>query len=147
MEMVSTDDRVAIEAAVRDYLDGWMLGDPERMDRGLHPGFTKRRVDADRPGGLLETTKEDMVDGAARRLLPRYLGEHGLAYDPGAATITIHVASEGIASVHCDSAYWLDLLHVARTNDGWKLVNALWRGQDTDEYRRLRAWMRVESPW
>ncbi len=145
--MVDTDDAAAIEAAIRDYLDGWMLGDPERMDRSLHAGFKKRCVNVDQPGGLLETTKEEMVDGAARRFLPRYLAEHGMTYDPGAAAITIDVISEGICAVQCDSPYYLDLLHVARTDDGWKLVNALWRGRDTAEYRRLRAWMDRESPW
>ena len=43
-ESNATTDRAAIEAAARDYIDGWYEGDAERMARGLHPDLVKRTI-------------------------------------------------------------------------------------------------------
>ena len=137
----------AIEAAVRDYADGWFRGEPDRMERAVHPGFAKRRIAAEMPGGLLETSAEEIVENSARRLLPRFLAEHGLSYDPNSCEITIYLVSDGVATVGCLSPFYLDLLHVAETDAGWKIVNALWRRSDAPEVEQLIEWMRRESPW
>ncbi len=106
----------AIERAVLDYFEGWFDGDAERMERAVHPELVKRR------GGeeLGVTTAERMIqltgegagwpDRADRRLEVRIEDVH-----------------EDIAAVVVRSAVYREYVHLVRTNDGWKIANALWQ--------------------
>lgn len=47
----------AIRATALDYIEGWFIGDPDRMERALHPELVKRFVVTD------ETTHRDWIDG------------------------------------------------------------------------------------
>ena len=40
-------DNEAIIATVMDYFEGWFDGNPERMERALHPNLDKRGVRVD----------------------------------------------------------------------------------------------------
>src|SRR5678816_4676222 len=40
----SDADREAIKATALDYIEGWYEGNPERMERALHPDLAKRIV-------------------------------------------------------------------------------------------------------
>ena len=145
--MNSGASQAGIEAVVRDYVDGWFLGQPDRMEQALHPGFAKRRIAPEMPDGLLETSAQEMVENTERRLLPRFLAEHGVIYDPNSCEITIDHISDGVASARCLSPFYLDLLHLGETDAGWKIVNALWRRNEAPEVEQLITWMRRESPW
>ena len=110
----------AIEATVRDYVEGWYGGDAARMDRALHDDLVKRIRTADEGTGvsLREVTKERMVG----------LTDAGGGESPGAAhEIEIHHVSGSIASAQVRSLEYLDYLHLVETEDGWKIVNILFR--------------------
>jgi len=117
------DERTATEAAVvavvLDYFDGWFDGDAARMERALHPGLAKRALDAD-GGSLRETTAAWMVDATGRGA--------GRDLDPGDRQIDVTVEDihATIASATVRSAVYREYVHLARTTDGWKIVNALW---------------------
>ena len=109
------DDRDAIVATVNDYFEGWFDGDAERIGRALHPALAKRGPE------LRTVTKAQMVTWAAE-------GE-GKAEDPGPARrigVTVVDVHETIASAVVDSDVYREYLHLVRTDDGWKIVNALW---------------------
>jgi hypothetical protein len=116
------DDEDAIVAAVRDYWEGWFDGDAERMERALHPALTKTGVVAE--DGRLRLTKPmtatDMI-GWTRA------GE-GVAEKPAdfAYDVTLADSYNGIATVTVRSAVYREYLHLTRTADGWKIVNALY---------------------
>ena len=105
--------KTAVTRVVRDYFEGWYDGDVERMERALHDDLVKRGP------GLGVTTKERMLeltaagegraDGADRRLDVRVDDVHG-----------------DIANVTVDSAVYREYVQLARTDDGWKIVNTLW---------------------
>ena len=115
-------DREAIEATIRDYIDGWYTGDVARMDRCLHDGLVKRTLaGADAPGDLRELTKQRMVD----------LTASGGGEDPNApGEIVVHDIYGDIASGHVLSKEYLDYIHLARTSDGWKITNILFKTRD-----------------
>lgn len=111
----------AIVAAALDYYEGWFDGEPERMERALHPELVKRSLAED--GMSVETiTAREMVEATAEGL--------GLTRDPGIdrREIDIHVdhVYEDIATVTVTSAIYVDYLQLARTREGWKIVNVLW---------------------
>jgi hypothetical protein len=115
-------DRAAIVATALDYFEGWFDGDAERMERALHSGLAKRslgQVDPDSPE-LRSVTKEQMVKWTA-------VGE-GKTDNPSGAGIDVEVVDlyGNIATVVVRSSVYREYLHLVRTADEWKIVNALW---------------------
>jgi hypothetical protein len=117
------NDEDQVVATALDYFEGWFDGDSERMDRALHPGLAKRslrQVDPDL-ADLRHVTKDQMLAWTRE-------GE-GRNEDPGrnrqidVEVVDIHW---NIATVVVRSRVYREYLHVVRTEDGWKIVNALW---------------------
>ena len=106
-----------------DYFDGWFDGDSERMERALHVGLAKRslrQVERDSPE-LRTVTKEQMIAWTAA-------GE-GKTVDPGDdRRIDVEVVDVygNVASVVARSPVYREYLHLVQTDEGWKIVNALW---------------------
>jgi len=120
---MAVEERTAAEAAivnaVLDYFEGWFDGDSGRMERALHPGFAKRSLGKD--GRTLdETTAEWMIDATARGV--------GVERDPGDRRIAVEVEDVygTIANATVRSAVYREYVQLARTREGWKIVNALW---------------------
>lgn len=114
----------AIEAVVRDYYEGWYTADATRMARALHPALAKRSFGQgrDRAPELDETTAEEMIEGTAAGV--------GRARAGDELDIRIAELGGGIASVNVYADHYVDFLHLIRTPDGWRIVNALWRWAD-----------------
>jgi hypothetical protein len=114
-----TAAKAAVVDAVLDYFDGWFDGDAARMDRALHPDLAKRALEAD-GRSLDETTAAWMVDATGRGV--------GRDRDPGDRQIDVTVEDihATIASATVRSAVYREYVHLARTADGWKIVNTLW---------------------
>jgi Putative lumazine-binding len=110
-------DEDAIRATVLDYFEGWFDGDPERMTKALHPGLAKRSLEND---GLNEDTAADMISATAAGI--------GKSRDPGERGIEVAVVDVHgpIASAVVHSTVYREYVHLGRTEDGWKIVNALW---------------------
>jgi hypothetical protein len=110
-------DEDAIRSTVSDYFEGWFEGDAERMERALHPGLAKRSL---QNGGLDEDTAQTMIEATRAGV--------GTRHPPEKRAIDIDVADVhgGIATAVVQSQVYREYLHLARTEDGWKIVNALW---------------------
>ena len=121
---VSADvEHAAIVATVLDYFEGWFDGDSGRMERALHQGLAKRSLGQVASAGaeLRGVTKEQMVAATAA-------GE-GKGVDPGPGRridVTVVDVYGNIASAVVDSDVYREYLHLVETDDGWKIVNALW---------------------
>jgi ribosomal protein S12 methylthiotransferase accessory factor YcaO len=113
--VVAQTDREAVVAAALDYFEGWFDGDPERMDRALHPDLVKRSFELRR-----RVTKEQMVDWTR--------AGRGKEDDSDERQIDVEVVDlhTSIATVVVRSHVYREYLHLVRTDDGWKIVNALW---------------------
>jgi hypothetical protein len=116
-------ERAAIERTVLDYFEGWFEGDPVRMERALHPELVKRSLEEDASGRetLRTITAEQMIEATARG--------QGKGNDPGELRIEIEVEDVlgELANVTVRSAVYTEYLHLARTSDGWKIVNDVWQ--------------------
>ena len=109
----------AVVDAVLDYFEGWFEGDAVRMERALHPGLAKRSLEAD--GHTLdELTGAEMIDATARGI--------GRGRSRGDNQIQVRVEDlyGNIAHATVRSAVYREYVHLVRTQDGWKIVNALW---------------------
>jgi hypothetical protein len=120
LEQVSAEDIASIERAARDYIEGYLTGDAERMADCLHLELTKRSVERDSTSGAWTVdamNRAQMVSVAA--------GGRGARW-PQDYTLTIHDAFRNIATVMINSAGFVDYLHIARFEDRWRIVNVLW---------------------
>jgi len=115
--------RAAIERTVLDYFEGWFEGDPVRMERALHPELVKRSLDKTPLGQetLQTITAEWMIEATARGV--------GRDEDPGDLRIEIEIEDVvgDLANVTVRSVVYTEYLHLARTSDGWKIVNDVWQ--------------------
>lgn len=122
-ETIHPADAAAIRRCILDYFEGWFDGDAVRMERALHPGLAKHSYGQDnaRAGALDVTTRDEMVeatrDGRGR---DRDVPDRAIRID-------ITGVSGGIASATVHSTVYIELLLLARTDDGWQITSTLWR--------------------
>ncbi len=110
-----------VTQAALDYFEGWYDGDVARMDRALHPELVKRWA-GEKEGTVLGPTRgkdfmlEATAGGGGR--------EEGSGQEIEVEVTDVH---QDIASVVVRSTQYREYLHLVRTPDGWKIVNAFWR--------------------
>jgi len=118
----SDADRDAIKATALDYIEGWYEGNPERMERALHPDLAKRIVRTnDRGQSMLgQMSAMSLVQGV------RNGGGKNTPKERQQKDVTILDVFGNAASVKIVASDWIDYLHVAKSNGRWVIVNVLW---------------------
>jgi Putative lumazine-binding len=119
---VAAADEAAIRATIDDYYLGWYEADGDRMARALHPSLAKRgwRRGSDDELALDVDTFDTMV-GAAGAGRGRQTDAAARAYEVSVDDVYGDIAT---ATVH--AVPYVDYLHLVRTSNGWRIVNALW---------------------
>lgn len=120
--LVRHPETSAVERAVLDYFEGWFDGNVERVTLAMHADLAKRTLTTD--GGtevLRSTTAARMIAATGEGI--------GKGRDVPDRQIQIYVIEiyEPMATVVVHSAVYREYLHLVKTRDGWKIVNALWR--------------------
>ncbi len=113
---VASEEALVVQAAL-DYVEGWFEGDAVRMERALHVELAKRSLDGD---DVKTITARQMVDATAEGVGKRPPELRGIE-------VTVERVDDGIANATVLSAPFVDYLQLARTDNGWKIVNVLWR--------------------
>jgi hypothetical protein len=125
------EDIEAITAVARDYIEGWLDGDEERMRHCLHPDLVKRRPRQDPGRGewhLGPVADAEMMVGWTRDG-----GGRTTVAEERAFEITIEDVFRHIASVKVLSHPYMDYLHIAKIGDQWFIVNVLWEPREGEE--------------
>jgi hypothetical protein len=116
------DDKDAVVATVNDYFEGWFGGDAARMQRALHPALAKTGIGLDASGEVATESMgaEDMI-GWTRE-------GQGVAGKPAgfAFEVTVNEIYHRIATVTVHSNVYREYLHLAKTSEGWKILNAVY---------------------
>jgi len=120
---VSAADAAAIRQTALDYIEGWYEGNPERMERALHPELAKRIVRTDP-----ETGRSRLDQQGAMTLTQATRGGYGtrIPKEKQQKDVTILDVFENAASVKIVASDWIDYLHVAKYNGRWVIINVLW---------------------
>ena len=115
-------DSAAIEQAALDYIQGYYSGNPERMEKALHPDLAKRivRTGPNGQSGLEQMSAMTLV------LITRMMAQRPVPEEDRRDDVTILDIFGNVASVRVDASQWIDYLHLARWNGQWKIVNVLW---------------------
>jgi hypothetical protein len=118
----SDADREAIKQTALDYIEGWYEGNPERMERALHPDLAKRIVMTNPQGRsqLQQMSAMGLVQGVKRG------GGKNTPKEKQQKDVTILDVFNNAACVKVVASDWIDYLHVAKWNGRWVIVNVLW---------------------
>jgi hypothetical protein len=111
-----------IVACALDYYEGWFDGDAARMERALHPELVKRSLADDGSEVDTMTAQEMIAATAAGRGRER---DAAIAGDRRIEVSSVDIHGD-VAGVTVRSSLYVDYLHLARTREGWKIVNVLW---------------------
>lgn len=114
-------DEAAVAATALDYFEGWYDGDEARMQRALHPELVKRCIGEDGGRKLGRTLTKDML----RELVREGSGREDKTDDP--IDVEVCDVHSMIASAVVRSRQYREYLHLAKTPDGWRIVNAFWQ--------------------
>jgi hypothetical protein len=113
------NDIDAIRRTALDYFEGWYDGDVRRVDAALHAELVKRSAGQVGGSSPSVTTKE--------RLLELVLAGAGIAdRTDDSIEVTVVDVHDDIATAVVRSAQYREYLHLLRTPEGWRIVNAFW---------------------
>ena len=113
----------AIKQTALDYIEGWYEGNPERMERALHPELAKRIV---RTNPQNNRSRLDQMSAMSLVLGTRAGGGKDTPKERQQKDVTILDVYENAASVKVVASDWIDYLHMAKFNGRWVIVNVLW---------------------
>jgi hypothetical protein len=115
-------EEAAVRATVDNYFLGWFDADPGRMRRALHPLLAKRGWTRDEGGvfALEPVTAAEMIEWAG--------AGQGRRPDPADRVYETRVVEihDGVAVTVTHSVPYVEYLHLIRTDEGWRIINALW---------------------
>ena len=115
-------DKEPVVAAARDYMEGALNADAERMARGVHPELTKVVVNTYPQTGrqfLSYNTSTLLVEwtrGAAEQM----------ANVDKNVDVTVFDIGDSLAAARAIGQNWYDFLQLAKINGQWRIVNVLW---------------------
>ncbi len=115
-------DSAAIRSTALDYIEGWYEGNPERMERALHPELAKRIVHTQEGKG----SRLDQM--SAMTLVQATRTGYGKRTPPERQQkdVTILDVFGNAASVKVVAADWVDYLQMGKWDGRWVIVNVLW---------------------
>jgi hypothetical protein len=118
----SPEDTAAIKAAALDYIESWYEGNPERMQRALHPDLAKRivRRSANGESQLDHMTADKLVDGVRKG------GGKNTPPEKQQKEVTVLDVFENAAAVKVVASGWVDYMQMAKWNGRWVIINVLW---------------------
>ena len=122
-------DSLAIEKACRDYVEGWVTGNADRVAQGISPELVKRTVSLDKEGAsftnnmsaslLIMITKMNKEGVKAKDLEPD---------KPFSLDVRIYDISGDFALARTANTKYgfFDYCQLAKFNGEWKIINVLW---------------------
>jgi hypothetical protein len=109
----------AVARVATEYFQSWFAGDGERMRACLHPALAKRTPEL--PGAKSLALHED----PSEQLVIDTASGEGTGFEPSQEVMVLDVFQD-IATVKVRSAPFVEYLHLARFNNRWLIVNALY---------------------
>jgi hypothetical protein len=117
-----TADSLAIIETARNYGDGFYLGDPERMEKAIHPDINKVS-----PLSLPETGKTFLMYSTYSGLIEMTRARIRLMSDTLRRThVDVLKINKNVACVKLTSDDFNEYVEMAKIDKQWKIVNVLW---------------------
>jgi|GEM_PF-1247704 hypothetical protein len=119
-----------IEAAILDYVEALYLVDSTRINKSVDKSLRKigYYFHPDKKNYIdnLEMTHQQLV-----RLAARWNSDFDQADENSPKEIEIFDINSKTASAKLTAVWGIDLFHLAKVNNQWKIVNVIWQSQPT----------------
>jgi hypothetical protein len=125
------DEREAVEAAVRDYVEGLYRAEPARIERSVSPELEKY--------GLYRPDGEKDYRSAGKMSFDRLreLAATWNANDKQGTDLTYEIQVlyllDRTASAKLVAKWGIDYFHLVRSDDGWKILQIVWQSHPPRE--------------
>ncbi|MGH9509949.1 MAG: nuclear transport factor 2 family protein [Terriglobales bacterium] len=119
---ISPEDEAGIRATALDYIESYYEGNPDRMERALHPHLAKRIARTDANG----STRLDQMSAMELVQIIRTGSGKNIPKDKQVKNVVILDVFGNTASVRAEMLEWIDYMHMAKVNGKWKIINVLW---------------------
>ena len=121
--MHKSDDEQGVIGAAMDYMDGAHEGNPDRIDRSVHPELTKVSVRS-----LGKTGVSFIYKAGFTRLRELVRANAVPLSEEGRKNIKIKVFAirEGLAAALAKGPMFNDYLQLTKIGEKWMLINVLW---------------------
>jgi len=113
------DEASAVQATVRNYIEGYYRGDAPRMAQTLHPHYLKHMIHGTIP--MREKTGQQMLEEVR---------SHGPANLPEAdktEQIRVLDIEDNIASAKLITPGWVDYITLEKAAGNWKILSVVQR--------------------
>ena len=116
------DDAAAVQATVKNYIEGYYRGDAARMRATLDSHYLKHMIHGSIP--IREKTGSQMVDEV------RTNGPADLPDTEKTESISVLDISGNIASAKLMTPHWVDYLTLSKTSGSWKILAVVQQIED-----------------
>ncbi len=116
-----------IKKAVADYIEGYYLGDEDRIANALHPELVKRIPQISKENGAR------FLQPISRLDLIKYT-KAGFGKLKPNEKINLKIDKidifEDVAMAKASSVHFMDYVHLVKWNEDWKVINVIWQYQN-----------------
>lgn len=117
------EDSLAIRQTAMNYIQGFYDGNPEMMEKALHPELAKRIVRTDPQSGR---QRLDQMSALTLINITRSGGGKMIPADQRIFEFKILDITGNNASVRTVAKGFFDYIHMGKWNGEWKIINVLW---------------------
>ena len=114
-----------VRRAALDYLEGFYEGDEAKIRRGVHPEVVK--VGYSIPRGASEYASQTMTFDQMLAFVRRVRERGNVAPETAPKEVELLDVLDQTAAVKVTAWWGTDYLHLARFEDGWKVMHVLWQ--------------------
>ena len=116
----SNKDSLEIQRTIRNFIEGWYEGNPERMEASLHEELISKIVISENGNsrlGIFTASKLiELTDKGGGKDVPK---------DKQRKDIVILEIYQNVATARVLAYDAMELLHLAKWNEEWKIINIL----------------------
>lgn len=124
----TNEDSLAIRKAALDYVEGWATGNVERIQNGVSPELSKRRVTAAGEMVIVQDMSRSLLCAAALQNKQGVRMKDLTPDKPFAQEVKIL----DIDGINASAKTWntkygfFDYIHLSKAGGKWQVVNVLW---------------------
>lgn len=125
---VKSPDYLKVEAAIKDYVEGLYLVDSTRIDKSVDKKLRKIGYWY-HPDKKMYVDNLEMTHTQLSNLAAKWNKSGKSANENSPKEIVIYDVNTKTASAKLTAEWGIDLFHLAKVDDQWKIINVIWQSQ------------------
>lgn len=122
----SENDKIAVENAIKDYVDALYNVEPSKIERSVDTTLSKVGYWYDEKNGMyrdnLKMTYQQLYD-----LAGSWNSKGDRVSEESPKDITIYEVNDKTAVAKLTAEWGIDIFHLAKVDNQWKIYNIIWQ--------------------